>query len=969
MAVNVGTAIAYLQLDKSGFKNSLHSAGQDLKNFATGTGGAEDKIKSLGSALTSTGKAMAKPSIAAGGFLAMATRTAMGFEEQMSKVKAISGATDGEMQKLEKTAREWGAKTKFSAKESAEAMEFMGMAGWKAQEMTDGLPGILNLAAASGEELGTTSDIVTDALTAFGLQAKDSAHFADILAAASTNSNTNVSMLGESFKYVAPVAGALGISAKDTSFALGLMANSGIKGSAAGTALRASLVNLAKPTKQMRKAMDELGVSLVDSKGEVKSGKVLFDELRQKFSKLSDAQKSQYAATIFGKEAMSGMLAIINASDKDYNKLYSNLNNASGSAEKMANTMQNNLKGAITNLKSAFEELQISLAKAVIPMLSKVVKFVTKIVNAFNALPQPVKSAIGIIVGAIALLSPVFLILGKLVKTVSTVVGAFGKLKTAAGVFKALPALITPHTAIVVGAILAIGLIVYEVIKHWDQLVAAGKKFGETIKKIFTGIGDTIKWVIGGWKLLIGGFINWGKEKLKNIKDGFIGGINKVKGLFKGKGKELGKGVKEGFESELEIHSPSRVFAEYGRYISLGLMNGMKEENEKLKYRVKQLGDTVKNTFKESLGIHSPSRVFKSYGDFLMQGLNDGINESSNLPIEQVQNLTKKMLSDINNLDYATYIRAKTSEKLELGSWATDKLKLNGVKTFRQRDSEFKEMQKIAKYYNKLQEIYTMTRLIANTSKSGWLIIGRGWELLIKKVTGYNIKINDTAIAFNGFVKKTILGLGDLISKVGEFFNDLGSKFKSVFKDIKKEFGNFTNDIGNALKQFGNGIIPKAIETGKNIAGGLVTGIKKVGSVVGKASMGLAEGILNVIDLFFDINSPSRVMAKRGQYIGEGLAIGIGKSSNLVKSASDKLANLANITELNGLALSGASGGYSNIGNSKQLNFNPVINMNVTVADTGSKGTEQLTQEVNSMGQVALKNGLVDLFMKDAIRN
>ncbi|OOO66775.1 phage tail tape measure protein [Clostridium tepidum] len=230
MSINVGTAVAYLTLDRSGFKNGLRSAGADLKKFATGTGGAEDRVKSLGNALTSTGKALAKPSIAAGTFLGAAVKTAGEFEAQMSKVQAISGATSEEMKQLEKTAREWGAKTKFSAKESAEAMEFMGMAGWKAQEMMDGLPGILNLAAASGEELGTTADIVTDALTAFGLQAKDSAHFADLLASAASNSNTNVSMLGESFKYVAPVAGALGISAKDTSFALGLMANAGIKG-------------------------------------------------------------------------------------------------------------------------------------------------------------------------------------------------------------------------------------------------------------------------------------------------------------------------------------------------------------------------------------------------------------------------------------------------------------------------------------------------------------------------------------------------------------------------------------------------------------------------------------------------------------------------------------------------------------------------------------------------------------------
>lgn len=593
MAINVGTAVAYLTMDSSRFKNTLKSAGQDLKNFVSDSGSAEGKVKSLGSALTNTGKAMAKPSIAAGGFLAMATKTASDFEAQMSKVKAISGATDKEMQTLEKTAREWGAKTKFSAKESAEAMEYMGMAGWKAQEMVAGLPGILNLAAASGEELGKTSDIVTDALTAFGLQAKDSAYFADILAAASTNSNTNVSLLGESFKYVAPVAGSLGISAKDTSFALGLMANSGIKGSAAGTALRASLVNLSKPTKQMQKAMDKLGISLLDSSGKVKSGKALFDELRQKFSKLTDAQKAQYAATIFGKESMSGMLSIINASEKDYNKLYNALSNCDGQAEKMAGTMQNNLQGSITSLKSAFEELQISLAKAVVPILNKIVKATTVLINKFNALPQPVKSSIGLIVAAIALLSPVFLILGKLVSSVGTVIGAFSKLRAAASIFTSLPSLISPPILIAVAAIATLGLIVYEVIKHWNTLKKAATSLVSHVKSAFSSLSRYFKTVIGIWKSIFKGIGSYFKSIGSNIVNGLVNGIKGKIGQAKAAISKVASTVKSTFKSILGIHSPSRVFAEYGGYIGEGLIEGIDKQDSKITDKFKQLSNKI----------------------------------------------------------------------------------------------------------------------------------------------------------------------------------------------------------------------------------------------------------------------------------------------------------------------------------------------------------------------------------------
>ena len=183
---------------------------------------------------------------------AKAVKTAADFESSMSEVSAISGATGEDLQKLESLAKKMGETTRFSASEAAEALKYMAMAGWKTEDMLNGLEGIMNLSAASGENLGATSDIVTDALTAFGLSAADSGHFADLLAKASSNANTNVSMMGETFKYVAPVAGALGYSAEDVALAVGLMANSGIKASQAGTSLRASMTNLAKPTKEMR---------------------------------------------------------------------------------------------------------------------------------------------------------------------------------------------------------------------------------------------------------------------------------------------------------------------------------------------------------------------------------------------------------------------------------------------------------------------------------------------------------------------------------------------------------------------------------------------------------------------------------------------------------------------------------------------------------------------------------------------
>lgn len=227
----------------------------------------------------------------------------------------------------------------------------MAMAGWDTQQMLEGLPGVLSLAAASGEDLGTVSDIVTDAMTAFGMQASEAARFADILAAASSNANTNVGMLGESFKYVAPVFGSLGYSAEDAALALGLMANAGIKASQAGTALRGAITRMMKPSKDAATAMDELGLKLTDAEGNMLPFRDVMDQLRSTFANLTAEQQAQYAATIFGQEAMSGMLAIINASEEDYNKLAKAIDNSTGAADRMAKQMQDNLKGRLTELK------------------------------------------------------------------------------------------------------------------------------------------------------------------------------------------------------------------------------------------------------------------------------------------------------------------------------------------------------------------------------------------------------------------------------------------------------------------------------------------------------------------------------------------------------------------------------------------------------------------------------------------
>ena len=310
------------------------------------------------------------------------------FEESMSNVKAISGATAEEFDKLTAKAKEEGATTKFTAKDSADAFGYMAMAGWKTEDMLQGIDGIMSLAAASNEDLATTSDIVTDALTAFGLKASDSGHFADVLAQASANASTNVGMMGESFKYVAPVAGALKYSVEDVSLALGLMANASVKGSMAGTSLKTSLANMAAPTDKMEAAMDKYGISLTKRNGEMKTMHEVLDNLRSSLGGLSETERTAAASTIFGKEAMAGMLAIINASEDDYNKLTAAVNNADGASQQMADTMLDNMNGSFTLLQSAVDGAKIALGERLSPYLREFATWIT------NKMPL-VEDAIG----------------------------------------------------------------------------------------------------------------------------------------------------------------------------------------------------------------------------------------------------------------------------------------------------------------------------------------------------------------------------------------------------------------------------------------------------------------------------------------------------------------------------------------------------------------------------------------------
>lgn len=784
------------------------------------------RLQEIGSKMQSVGRNMSMyvsaPIVA--GFGA-AVKKSIDFDDSMRKVKATSGATGSEFQQLRDKALEMGAKTKFSASESADALNYMALAGWDTKDMLGGIDGVMQLAAASGEDLGQVSDIVTDSLTAFGMKAKDSGHFADVLAQTSSKANTDVRGLGEAFKYAAPVAGALGYTVEDTSIAIGLMSNAGIKGEKAGTALRTMFTNLSKPTGDMKKKMDELGISITDSNGNMLPMRDVMDQLRGKFKGLSKEQQASAAATIFGKEAMSGALAIINASDEDYQKLTKSIDGSKGAAKRMSDEMEGGIGGSIRQMKSAIESLAISIGDVMAPYIKKLAEWLSHAANKLNEMPkgtQKIVVGLGLLAAAIG---PLLVTLGVMVSTIGSAMTVIGPLMTS---IKTL-SFITKGWALATGFLNTILGVARGQIALQTVLTGKYSLVTQTAALVTRGLGLAIRFMTGpiglvitAVGLLVAAIIHlWrNNETFRNnvikLWNGIKNALSVIWNSIKSFGIDVWNGLKNGV-----------------MFIIQNWWVLMKAYFNMWKVVITTIFNAIKNTV---IGVW---KVIKSSVLFIVNALKTGVTAIFNsllLVLRKILSLYKQAFLKVwNAIKFVVTTIAKSIANTVRNNW-------NNIKNF--TIFIFKSVKSF------ITNIWSSIKsTIYRFANSAYQLVKKIWNSLSRSTR--NIFSNLRAWITNTWskIKNSVTRFARLLwDGVRNTWNNLSTGTRNIFSRVKTTIVNIWNLIKRSVTGIASALWRSVRNTFNNMKNGLANIIGKIKDHIGGMVSAIKKGLNGLIE-------------------------------------------------------------------------------------------------------------------------
>lgn len=601
------------------------------------------KFQEAGGKIEGIGKSLLPVTAAITSVGAAGIKVASDFEKAMSGVQAITGATGTDFETLREKAIELGATTSFSAGEVAEAMTEMAKAGWTTTQIIEGMAGVLDATAASGESLGTVSTIVADAITGIGLKAKDSARVADLMTQAANSGTIGVADLGESYKYVAPLAQSMGLSIEDVTTALSAMSMAGIKGSQAGTSLRTVLANMAKPSKTVATAMEELGLSITNSDGSFKSLDQIVTIMRTEFSGLTEDQQAYYATALAGKEGMSGLISLLNLTQEEYDALSASMSNCSGIAGETASVMQDNMQSKVEQLGGSLESLAIKLSEYVIPYLTGLVEKITAAVEAFTNLSPGVQKAILVIAGVVAVAGPLLIVIGKVISAVGTIMtiipklaGVINVVKTA---FAALNATMLANPIVLI--IAAIAALVAAFIHLWNTNEAFRQfwiDLWENIKQVAIAAWNAIKeFLVAAWQTIS----SVAQSIWNGIKDFFVDIWEGIKDTASG----ILDTIKGGFNSAVSFITGLASSAyTWGSDIISGIVDGIESCIDKVKNAVTNVAETIRSFLHFSVPDEGPLTDYESWMPDFMSGLAKGIEKSRGMIAKAVDGVASDMV-------------------------------------------------------------------------------------------------------------------------------------------------------------------------------------------------------------------------------------------------------------------------------------------------------------------------------------